>query len=416
MSVVVSGTLKSPDGQVVSDANITLTALTVSPDALSGTSASAVTTSTGYYGMTMEPGEYAVSVTVRGKTAVYGRVRIEGTESTVTLNMLLRRSLVEVSIPGELLTDFRQIQNNVADDLATIRRLNEDTAVKNNQASQSKESAAASAKTASESAKAATSKATESAQKASEAAEAATRAGESEKAAAADAKEARQHAETARVAQEAAGDVLKRAEAATVSAEEARRMAENARGPKGDTGPKGDAGPRGETGPAVRVGRKVSRESADLRAYRARKVIQENGDLREYRGQLAQQGHLAHVVRPGHREQWGRVVKPGPEAKKETRGGLRDQRGILVREVSRGRQEQRESAVRPDLRGRKGNPGNVVRKDYRAPPEREVNRVRQVRKVNEAKPDLRDLVGSQARRAAQQMWQMRRRHRRELCS
>lgn len=160
----------------------------------------------------------------------------------------------------------------------------------------------------------------------------------------------------------------------------------------------------------VRVGRKVSRESADLRAYRARKVIQENGDLRECRGQLA------HVVRPGHREQWGRVVKPGPEAKKEIRGGLRDQRGILVREVSRGRQEQRESAVRPDLRGRKGNPGNVVRKDYRAPPEREVNRVRQVRKVNEAKLDLRDLVGSQARRAAQQMWQMRRRHRRELCS
>lgn len=69
-------------------------------------------------------------MTVKGKTAVYGRVRIEGTESTVTLNMLLRRSLVEVSIPGELLTDFRQIQNNVADDLATIRRLNEDTATK----------------------------------------------------------------------------------------------------------------------------------------------------------------------------------------------------------------------------------------------------------------------------------------------
>ena len=43
MSVVVSGTLKSPDGEAISGANITLTALTVSPDALSGTSASAVT-------------------------------------------------------------------------------------------------------------------------------------------------------------------------------------------------------------------------------------------------------------------------------------------------------------------------------------------------------------------------------------
>ena len=118
----------------------------------------------------------------------------------------------------------------------------------------------------------------------------------------------------------------------------------------------------------------------------------------------------------GQRENGEKQVHRDRRAKKETWGGLRDQRGILVREVSRGRQEQRESAVRPDLRGRKGNPGNVVRKDYRAPPEREVNRVRQVRKVNEAKLDLRDLVGSQARRAAQQMWQMRRRHRRELCS
>ncbi|ENB5313744.1 carboxypeptidase regulatory-like domain-containing protein, partial [Escherichia coli] len=172
MSVVVSGTLKSPDGEAISGANITLTALTVSPDALSGTSASAVTREGGYYGMTMDPGEYAVSVTVKGKTAVYGRVRIEGTESTVTLNMLLRRSLVEVSIPGELLTDFRQIQNNVADDLATIRRLNEDTATKNTQATQSKESAAASAKSASDSAKTATSRAAEAGQKASEAAEA----------------------------------------------------------------------------------------------------------------------------------------------------------------------------------------------------------------------------------------------------
>ncbi|EIO82433.1 hypothetical protein ECTW10119_3762 [Escherichia coli TW10119] len=233
MSVVVSGTLKSPDGEAISGANITLTALTVSPDALSGTSASAVTREGGYYGMTMDPGEYAVSVTVKGKTAVYGRVRIEGTESTVTLNMLLRRSLVEVSIPGELLTDFRQIQNNVADDLATIRRLNEDTATKNTQATQSKESAAASAKSASDSAKTATSRAAEAGQKATDATEAATRAGESEKAAGADAEKARQHAEKARLAQESAGEILKRAEAATVSAEEARRMAENARGPGG---------------------------------------------------------------------------------------------------------------------------------------------------------------------------------------
>ena len=151
MSVVVSGTLKTPDGAVVSGANITLTALTVSPDALSGTSASAVTTASGYYGITMEPGEYAVSVSVKGKTSVYGRIRIEGTESSVTLNMLLRRSLVEVSIPDELLVGFRQIQNNVADDLATIRRLNEDSAEKIRQIIQAKDIAVESARHAEES-------------------------------------------------------------------------------------------------------------------------------------------------------------------------------------------------------------------------------------------------------------------------
>ena len=376
MSVVVSGTLKSPDGEAISGANITLTALTVSPDALSGTSASAVTREGGYYGMTMDPGEYAVSVTVKGKTAVYGRVRIEGTESTVTLNMLLRRSLVEVSIPGELLTDFRQIQNNVADDLATIRRLNEDTATKNTQATQSKDSAAASAKSASDSAKTATSRAAEAGQKASEAAEAATRACESEKAAAADANDARQHAETARVAHEAAGDVLKRAEAATVSAEEARRMAENARGPKGDTGPKGDAGPRGETGPQGAQGPRGETGPVGPQGERG---IQTRGD---------------HPGRKVMRDLKVTPDQPVPQVKKVSREneGLRESRGyadLQEREARRGRRDRKEMPVR---------------------------QVRQVRKVNEAKLGLRAPAGSLVRRAAQQMWWTRRRHRRELCS
>ena len=127
----------------------------------------------------------------------------------------------------------------------------------------------------------------------------------------------------------------------------------------------------------VRVGRKVSRESADLRAYRARKVIQENGDLRECRGQLAQQGHLAHVVRPGHREQWGRVVKPGPEAKKETRGGLRDQRGMLVREVSRGRKVTPAHVERPDHPDHRVRQGKPARKGIKVNPAQQVRQVPQ---------------------------------------
>ncbi|EJG5924226.1 carboxypeptidase regulatory-like domain-containing protein [Salmonella enterica] len=148
MSVVVSGILKSPDGAVVAGAQIILTALTTSPDVLSGASASAVTTSAGYYGLTVLPGNYALTVSVRGKSQVYGRVTLDGSETNVTLNMLLRRNLVEVSIPGELLTGFRQIQNNVADDLATMQQLATDVSGKNDMASRSANDAAASAESA----------------------------------------------------------------------------------------------------------------------------------------------------------------------------------------------------------------------------------------------------------------------------
>lgn len=123
MSILVSGILKSPAGAVIAGAQITLTALTTSPDLLAGVSASAVTSDTGYYGLNVLPGAYSLTVAVNGKSQVYGSFRLDGTETTVTLNMVLRRNLVEVSIPDALLVDFRQIQNNVADDLEAMRQL-----------------------------------------------------------------------------------------------------------------------------------------------------------------------------------------------------------------------------------------------------------------------------------------------------
>ncbi|ECB4071367.1 TPA: carboxypeptidase regulatory-like domain-containing protein [Salmonella enterica subsp. enterica serovar Napoli] len=123
MSILVAGILKSPTGVIIAGAQITLTALTTSPDLLAGVSASAVTSDTGYYGMNVLPGAYSLTVAVNGKSQVYGSFRLDGAETTVTLNMVLRRNLVEVSIPDELLVGFRQIQNNVADDLETMRWL-----------------------------------------------------------------------------------------------------------------------------------------------------------------------------------------------------------------------------------------------------------------------------------------------------
>ena len=66
-----------------------------------------------------------------------------------------------------------------------------------------------------------------------------------------------------------------------------------------------------------------------------------------------------------------------------------------VRKVKREQQAQLVRGERRDRKGRKETP---------------------VPEVNEAKLDLRDLVGSQARRAAQQMWQMPAHYRKVLYS
>ncbi|EKK8598470.1 tail fiber protein, partial [Escherichia coli] len=217
----------------------------------------------------------------------------------------------------------------------TIRRLNEDTATKNTQATQSKESAAASAKSASDSAKTATSRAAEAGQKATDATEAATRAitaagnaeesstraGESEKAAGADAEKARQHAEKARLAQESAGEILKRAEAATVSAEEARRMAENARGPQGETGPKGDVGPKGETGPVGPQGPAGPKgERGDVGAQGAVGPAGPRGEKGE-QGERGPQGIPGLKGDTGERGPKGDQGDMGPKGEKGDPGG-----------------------------------------------------------------------------------------------
>ncbi|EAP0943027.1 phage tail protein [Salmonella enterica] len=183
MSILVTGTLKSPTGEVIAGAQMTLTALTTSPDLLAGVSASAVTSDTGYYGMNVLPGAYSLTVAVNGRSQVYGSFRLDGTETTVTLNMVLRRNLVEVSIPDALLVDFRQIQNNVADDLETMRQLASGAADSEKSAQDSAVAAALSEKNADLHEKAASDSADHAATSAKEAAVGAAAAAESEKSA-----------------------------------------------------------------------------------------------------------------------------------------------------------------------------------------------------------------------------------------
>ncbi|EJX0554251.1 carboxypeptidase regulatory-like domain-containing protein [Salmonella enterica] len=293
MSILVSGILRSPSGMVIAGAQITLTALTTSPDLLAGVSASAVTSDSGYYGMNVLPGAYSLTVAVNGKSQVYGSFRLDGTETTVTLNMVLRRNLVEVSIPDALLVDFRQIQNNVADDLEAMRQLELRASGSADNAAKSAEDAKVSAETAARSeanvadsekhavASAAAAKDSETAS-----AESAAAAKDSETASAESAAMARQQADTAQAAaqtaaadavkgavteaaaqikQEIAGDVSRAESAASqaetsknsanASAEQAQQALKQAQdiaktpGAKGDPGPQGIPGPQGEPGP-----------------------------------------------------------------------------------------------------------------------------------------------------------------------
>ncbi|EJX0850108.1 carboxypeptidase regulatory-like domain-containing protein [Salmonella enterica] len=279
MSILVSGILRSPSGMVIAGAQITLTALTTSPDLLAGVSASAVTSDSGYYGMNVLPGAYSLTVAVNGKSQVYGSFRLDGTETTVTLNMVLRRNLVEVSIPDALLVDFRQIQNNVADDLEAMRQLElrasgsadnaaksaEDAKVSAETAARSEANVADSEKHAVASAAAAKDSETASAESAAMARQQADIAQAAAQTAAADVVKDAVPEAAAQIKQEIAGDVSRAESAASqaetsknsanASAEQAQQALKQAQdiakipGPKGDPGPQGPPGPQGDPGP-----------------------------------------------------------------------------------------------------------------------------------------------------------------------
>ena len=152
---------------------------------------------------------------------------------------------------------------------------------------------------------------------------------------------------------------------------------------------------------------------------------------------VEKQVHKAHKDHAVKQDRWGRKesggfrgllvheVKPGPEVKKEPPETREDHPGRKVmrdlkvtpdqpvpqvKKVSRENEGLRESRGYADLQEREARRGRRDRKEM------PVRQVRQVRKVNEAKLGLRAPAGSLVRRAAQQMWWTRRRHRRELCS
>ncbi|EOW7153602.1 TPA: prophage tail fiber N-terminal domain-containing protein [Yersinia enterocolitica] len=120
MSVTVSGILINPIGKPVVNAQIMLTAMASNLRVLSGISASVKTDHTGAYRMQLEAGSYSITVTVNGRSTLYGTITLDKSSSATTLNQLLKQQVLESEVTPDVIVYFRQIQQQVTHDLTAL--------------------------------------------------------------------------------------------------------------------------------------------------------------------------------------------------------------------------------------------------------------------------------------------------------
>ncbi|QKJ87407.1 phage tail protein [Paramixta manurensis] len=124
MSVIISGVLVNPAGEPVPDAQITLTSLSNSLQVLRGFSSTVETDSDGHYSIELEEGDFSITIACDAGNLLYGSVTISDTTGPATLNELLKQQLMESEVTPDVIIYFRQIQQTVATDLATMQTLN----------------------------------------------------------------------------------------------------------------------------------------------------------------------------------------------------------------------------------------------------------------------------------------------------
>ncbi|CNL75749.1 prophage tail fiber N-terminal domain-containing protein [Yersinia aleksiciae] len=127
MSVTVSGIMINPVGEPVVNAQITLTAVANSLTVLNTFSVTVRTDNTGAYRIQLEEGSYSITVAANGRSFVYGAVTLDDTTGPSTLNQLLKQQIMESELTPDVILYFRQIQQQVANDLATIKVLENST-------------------------------------------------------------------------------------------------------------------------------------------------------------------------------------------------------------------------------------------------------------------------------------------------
>ncbi|WP_410739133.1 prophage tail fiber N-terminal domain-containing protein [Citrobacter freundii] len=128
-TLTLSGVLKRPiSGDVVPNARITFDAIATGNVVLKGVSSSCKTASDGSYSVDLEYGDYTIQVSWAGQTQQYGTVHIDDTTPTGSLNDLLMQELTESQLTPEIVLEFRQLEQEMQDDLAQMEDLNTEAA------------------------------------------------------------------------------------------------------------------------------------------------------------------------------------------------------------------------------------------------------------------------------------------------
>lgn len=124
-TLTLSGVLKRPvSGDVVPNARIVFDAIATGTVVLKGVSSACKTAADGSYAVELEYGDYAIQVSWAGQTQQYGTVHIDDTTPMGTLNDLLLQQLMESEVTPEVVLEFRQLQQEMQEDLAQMEELN----------------------------------------------------------------------------------------------------------------------------------------------------------------------------------------------------------------------------------------------------------------------------------------------------
>lgn len=141
----LSGVLSRPvSGEVVANARISFDAVATGTVVLKGVSSVCKSAADGTYSVDLQYGDYSVQVSWSGQTQQYGVIHIDSTTPIGDLNTLLLQNIMEQQVTPEIVLEFRELEQEMQEDLAQMEQLNAEATGAASAASLSEQNAATS--------------------------------------------------------------------------------------------------------------------------------------------------------------------------------------------------------------------------------------------------------------------------------